>query len=771
MKSVSITPFIKAVQGGENTSSSKGPLQSFAQVLAGAEVAAEGGQASGEVAPPLLGAGTRTEGGGSENQSKGELSVVLLGTTGIQKGSSKASPSGGSRQGGNQALLERITFRFVLSVETLVPSEGQRASNPGASSAEGPSSTAEGSGDEKTTNRVLSLFSVGEGESAKEGKRVLKAIARMAEAKGKEGASKLRTLLQAATGSTGSPTGEHSSSNGQQKVVVEVPSSVRAAMKRGSTHRSSDARNGKANPSEGRSTGTGSGKNAQGPSASAAGRGTGASSSRGQKGTPVQVRGALGTASAEASPGAKSRSVSGTHVQTGSGEPVRSSSASGTTEGATNEKGKSRTFVTRRVGDQTQQGSSPGGNRTSSSGGKQGGKRAAVFAQPSAGTSESNTSSAQTQSQSGQSRGHQKGGGQGAQTVQPTVSNSGGAETASSQNRGVKIPSLSGKEGTSGPQGGTAGKQGGTPSRPAPPQTASRTGERGAHTVGTRSGRSTESGASVLVDGRQKSSSGRGEVADGSSSRSQKESARSIQQRTAGKNHQQGGQGTGQNGQGRGQGERGATKNLTTRLSQSSSTSGNGQSSSSLASTSNSSASNGGAALENGGKGWTSALSSSGRGASSGTGARAASAAGPPRTLPTAWLKTAAQGPMRTAALSGGWKAMEMALGDGDGTLTVKARQDQDGMAVSVGLTDARLRTQMVANARQLQDAMQAQYDTDVDLSFAGGDAEGSGGQSTDDSARSNTSPSVRLAERSIDEEDSSDNRPVRRHEGREWIG
>lgn len=126
---------------------------------------------------------------------------------------------------------------------------------------------------------------------------------------------------------------------------------------------------------------------------------------------------------------------------------------------------------------------------------------------------------------------------------------------------------------------------------------------------------------------------------------------------------------------------------------------------------------------------------------------------------------------MRTAALSGGWKAMEMALGDGDGTLTVKARQDQDGMAVSVGLTDARLRTQMVANARQLQDAMQAQYDTDVDLSFAGGDAEGSGGQSTDDSARSNTSPSVRLAERSIDEEDSSDNRPVRRHEGREWIG
>lgn len=114
---------------------------------------------------------------------------------------------------------------------------------------------------------------------------------------------------------------------------------------------------------------------------------------------------------------------------------------------------------------------------------------------------------------------------------------------------------------------------------------------------------------------------------------------------------------------------------------------------------------------------------------------------------------------------------MEMALGDGDGTLTVKARQDQDGMAVSVGLTDARLRTQVVANARQLQDAMQAQYDTDVDLSFAGGDAEGSGGQSPDDSARNNTSSSVRLAERSIDEEDSSENRPVRRHEGREWIG
>jgi hypothetical protein len=88
---------------------------------------------------------------------------------------------------------------------------------------------------------------------------------------------------------------------------------------------------------------------------------------------------------------------------------------------------------------------------------------------------------------------------------------------------------------------------------------------------------------------------------------------------------------------------------------------------------------------------------------------------------------------------------MELTLGSDNGTLTVKARPDADGVAVSVRVSEARLRSQLAANARRLQETMQGQYGSDVNLSFGGGSTGGSGGETPDESSsrrRSRPSPS-----------------------------
>lgn len=179
-----------------------------------------------------------------------------------------------------------------------------------------------------------------------------------------------------------------------------------------------------------------------------------------------------------------------------------------------------------------------------------------------------------------------------------------------------------------------------------------------------------------------------------------------------------------------------------------------------------------GTGAEMGGKNWTSALSDVGKTGASGKNGQAGSTSGPPRTLPTAWLKTASQGPLRTAELAGGWKAMELTLGKDNGTVTVKARSDQDGMAVSVRFSEARLQNRVAASARQLQDTMQGQYGSDVNLSFSGGGAGTSGEQTPDESAHRGQSRSSASGDTTPDD-DTGDAPAQRRgsHGGREWIG
>jgi hypothetical protein len=152
----------------------------------------------------------------------------------------------------------------------------------------------------------------------------------------------------------------------------------------------------------------------------------------------------------------------------------------------------------------------------------------------------------------------------------------------------------------------------------------------------------------------------------------------------------------------------------------------------------------------------------------SGERARTARGGGSRRALPNAWLKAVSQGPLRVSTLTGGWKSVELALGEEDGTVTVQARSDQEKVAVSVGFSESRLRAQAMANARQLQDAMQAQYDTEVDLSFAGGNAGESGERGSEDADGSPASTPL-AASASPDDPDADE--PARGGLRHEWIG
>ena len=168
------------------------------------------------------------------------------------------------------------------------------------------------------------------------------------------------------------------------------------------------------------------------------------------------------------------------------------------------------------------------------------------------------------------------------------------------------------------------------------------------------------------------------------------------------------------------------------------------------------------------GKGTGASGTSSGAAGAKASG-RSGGGAGSPRTMPSAWLNAAKQGTLRTAELAGGWKAMELSLGEDKGTMTVKARQGQEHMAVSVGFSDTRVQAQVVANARQLQDAMQAQYGTDVDLSF-GGEGDNGSDQQTAEGGGPDRSATLASGEADADE-DGNGTTTLRSGGRREWIG
>ena len=88
------------------------------------------------------------------------------------------------------------------------------------------------------------------------------------------------------------------------------------------------------------------------------------------------------------------------------------------------------------------------------------------------------------------------------------------------------------------------------------------------------------------------------------------------------------------------------------------------------------------------------------------------------RPMNPAWLRAMMSQHSRTFSTENGWKVLEMQLEEGSGTMTVKARRDEDRVAVSVGFSDPHLRSLALANAERLQQAIEAQYDADVEFSL-----------------------------------------------------
>ncbi|WP_251953373.1 hypothetical protein [Salinibacter ruber] len=285
---------------------------------------------------------------------------------------------------------------------------------------------------------------------------------------------------------------------------------------------------------------------------------------------------------------------------------------------------------------------------------------------------------------------------------------------------------------------------------------------------------------SALKGGGAESGRGREGTSEGRSARTARDGARSTGRRGRGRSGQRGGtgqQGGGQQGQGpgqNGQGQKGQTQGakngpgFQALASSSTSTSGESDARTLRASLTQDGASTGGG-TQTDGKGANASGGGSGAASKAKADARSTGKSGPPRTMPSAWLNAARNGPLRTAELAGGWKALEMSLGEDKGTMTVKARQGQEQTAVSVGFSETRVQAQVASNARQLQDAMQAQYGTDVDLSFSGGDANESDQQASD-GASSEGASALAPGDESTDADESS-GASLRGRGRREWIG
>ncbi|ARA94781.1 hypothetical protein AWN76_017560 [Rhodothermaceae bacterium RA] len=77
--------------------------------------------------------------------------------------------------------------------------------------------------------------------------------------------------------------------------------------------------------------------------------------------------------------------------------------------------------------------------------------------------------------------------------------------------------------------------------------------------------------------------------------------------------------------------------------------------------------------------------------------------------------------------LSNGWQVLEMRLDEGDGTMTIRTHRTDERVAVSVAFSDPSLRALAATQADRLQEALQARYDQQVDLSLMNSGSEHTG--------------------------------------------
>lgn len=82
------------------------------------------------------------------------------------------------------------------------------------------------------------------------------------------------------------------------------------------------------------------------------------------------------------------------------------------------------------------------------------------------------------------------------------------------------------------------------------------------------------------------------------------------------------------------------------------------------------------------------------------------------------WMRAMLQDGLSELSLEDDWKVLEMKLDEGQGTMTVRARRDEDKVTISVNFTDSHLRALATEQADRLQETLRAQYATQVDFSL-----------------------------------------------------
>ena len=97
------------------------------------------------------------------------------------------------------------------------------------------------------------------------------------------------------------------------------------------------------------------------------------------------------------------------------------------------------------------------------------------------------------------------------------------------------------------------------------------------------------------------------------------------------------------------------------------------------------------------------------------------------------WMHTLLENGLDGLSFDEEWKVLEMKLDEGQGTMTVRARRDEEKVSITVNFSDPQLRALAAEQADRLQETLRAQYQTDVDFSLMSDNA----GQSHADDRRS----------------------------------
>jgi len=83
-----------------------------------------------------------------------------------------------------------------------------------------------------------------------------------------------------------------------------------------------------------------------------------------------------------------------------------------------------------------------------------------------------------------------------------------------------------------------------------------------------------------------------------------------------------------------------------------------------------------------------------------------------------AWMNALLSDRLGALSVDEGWKVLEMQLEDGQGTMTVRARRDEDNVSIAVTFSDPQMRALAAENVDRLRETLRHQYEASVDLSL-----------------------------------------------------